>query len=197
MIVSHRPEFSPVVDVSFPGDVVGSHAAMRQADDGFFPAAPPQFAGIIGERLANALDVVQQSDFAANELIDLAIGSLVNDRRACSAFEMFRSLDPRLRPRSARLRIAIGSASAIRSGSAALCPLRQIVFGRSSALADGQAQALKCAVSDSSLIWLAIARCVLPFDAYKINHDRQVEAPWPIMAGPVSLVAPGFEPVSN
>src|SRR6516225_6898224 len=41
-----------------------------QADDRFLPAAPPQLAGIVGERLANALDVVEQSDFAANELAD-------------------------------------------------------------------------------------------------------------------------------
>ena len=61
---------SPVVDIALTADVVVRHAIVRQADDRFLPAAPPQFAGIIGKRLANAFDVVEQSDFAADELAD-------------------------------------------------------------------------------------------------------------------------------
>jgi hypothetical protein len=43
---------------------------VRQADDRFLPAPTPQLAGIVCERLANALNVVEQPDFAANELAD-------------------------------------------------------------------------------------------------------------------------------
>ena len=62
--------FSPMIDVALAGDVVGGDAVMWQADDRFLPAARPQFAGIVSKRPANALDVVEQPDFAANELAD-------------------------------------------------------------------------------------------------------------------------------
>jgi hypothetical protein len=59
-----------MIDVALAGDVVMSNAIMRQADDRFLPAAPSQLAGIVGEWLANALDVIEQSDLSTNELAD-------------------------------------------------------------------------------------------------------------------------------
>jgi hypothetical protein len=61
---------SPVVDVSFPGDVVVRHAVVRQADNRLLPAAPPQLAGIVGKWLSDAFDVLEQPDLSADELAD-------------------------------------------------------------------------------------------------------------------------------
>src|SRR5262249_28073737 len=62
--------FSPVVEVSFASNIVGRYAVMRQADDPFLPAAPPQLAGIKGKWLSDAFDAVEQPYLAANELTD-------------------------------------------------------------------------------------------------------------------------------
>jgi hypothetical protein len=75
--------FSPVVDVSFPGDVVVRHAIVRQADNRLLPAAPPQLAGIVGKWLPDTFDVIEQSDFAANELTDPDRRGVRAMRRLC------------------------------------------------------------------------------------------------------------------
>jgi hypothetical protein len=59
-----------VINAPFPGNVVGGHTIMRQADDGVLPAAPPQLTGVISKRLADALDVIEQPYLAADELAD-------------------------------------------------------------------------------------------------------------------------------
>jgi hypothetical protein len=68
--VTFEASFAPVVNITLAGDVVGGHAVMRQADDGFTPAAPPQLTGVVAKWLADALDIVQQPNFSSDELAD-------------------------------------------------------------------------------------------------------------------------------
>src|SRR5215472_17355681 len=57
--------FGPVVDVTLAGDVVRRHAVVRQVDDYVIPAAPAQLVCVIRKRLADAFDVIEQTDLTA------------------------------------------------------------------------------------------------------------------------------------
>src|SRR5262249_38656440 len=81
--------FSPMIDVAFAGDIVGSHTVMRQADDAFLPTPSPQLAGIPSERPSQPLDILQQHDFAADELADPDRHGVRAMARAANVHERF------------------------------------------------------------------------------------------------------------
>ena len=59
-----------MIDIPLAGDVVLVDAVVRKRADGILPAARPQLVDVVGQHLADALQIIQHKDLLAGELDD-------------------------------------------------------------------------------------------------------------------------------